>query len=274
MRVVAGVQRVVVGEAQDLGVVLDHGDPEALRDLDQLRHRGLVAAEVRGHQHGALGALQIGDELVHELFGRGDRGHRRPLGRRGLRARHHLGEHLARAGEVDGASGCARRELEAAQHELRHIAPGPDVVAPLHVLADERVLVGGVLQVVDVGVAGSGQLTLERVGREPREDEHGHPRPRGVVHRAAQVGGAHVRVDEHRLRASRDGGVAVRGAQRRVLVRAQDHGGRVDPALPVGGEGLDDCGMVAAEVGEQVLDARIPQRLDEQRGRRRGLRHP
>ena len=96
-------------------------------------------------------------------------------------------------------------------------------------------------------------------------------RPRGRVgDGAAHVLGAAVHVHDHGARLAGDQGVGVRGAQRHHLVRADDQLRQFAlAALGAGlGHGLDDAGVIAAEVGEDVGDARLRQRLKERGARR------
>ena len=68
-----------------------------------------------------------------------------------------------------------------------------------------------------------------------------------------------------RLRLAGHHGVRVGGGQRHGLVRADDQLRELIPAA-VGlglGEGLDEAGMIAAEIGEDVADARFGQGLEE-----------
>ena len=82
--------------------------------------------------------------------------------------------------------------------------------------------------------------------------------------------GAGIDVHDDRLRPAADERVGVRGAERDHLVRAHDElrefaGPALGPRL---GERLDQAGMIAAEVGEDVLHARLGERLEERGARR------
>src|SRR5262249_59874818 len=96
------------------------------------------------------------------------------------------------------------------------------------------------------------------------------PAAHGVADSAAHVLGAGIDVHDDRLRSAADERVGVRGAERDHLVRADDElrefaGPTLGPRL---GERLDQTGMIAAEVSEDVLHARLGERFEERGARR------
>ena len=157
-------------------------------------------------------------------------------------------------------------------HQLLDVSAGADLVVVLDVAAHDAALVGHVLDPVDELVPAAGELAPQGVGGGAGEDEHRHPAAHGVGDRAAHVLGARVHVHDHGGGAAGDERVGVGGAERDDLMRADDDPGKL--ALPAFGprlrQGLDEAGMVAAEVGVDVGDTRLGQRLEE-RGARRAV---
>ena len=147
--------------------------------------------------------------------------------------------------------------------ELLRVAPGADLVRVLDVAADDPGLVGRVLEPVDELVAAARQLALGGHRRQAGQYQHRHPPPGHVVHGAAEILGAAVNVHEHRLGLPADLGIPLRRAQRDELVRAQHQfRQRVGAAVAAGLRvGLDDPGVVAAQVREQVSHAGVAHRL-------------
>ena len=251
---------------------LDHTRRHQLAQLGQCGHRVRVPAQVRGDHQRVRGGQQRAGQLVGDLRRQRRRGHRRPP-RRLVRLRRHLFfQYLAGGGQVDRAGWLAPRDLQRAVGKLRGGAAAPDLLRVLDVAADQPGLIGGVLQPVDELGAAARQLPLLGHRRQPGQDQHRHPVPGGVVHGTAEVLGAAVDVHQHSLRLAGDLGVTLGRAERDELVRA-DHQFRQfagDTVLPGPGIRLDDPGVVAAEVGEQIADARRADRCQQRPARRAG----
>ena len=155
-------------------------------------------------------------------------------------------------------------------HQLLDVPAGPQLVVVLDVVAEDAALVAHVLNPLDELGPAAGQLAVLGVRHRAREDEHGSAAAHGVVHHAANVLGAGIDVDHDRLRLTRHHGVRVGGGERHRLVRAEDELRQlILTAIGLGlGEGLDDAGVIAAEIGEDVADARFRQCLEERAARR------
>ena len=261
---VAQVQRVAGREVHPHRHRLDHADRRELAQLGQGGHGRRVPSQVGRDDQGCVGAGERGGDLIGHLRRQRHRGHRRPpLPLVGL-GRHRLLHDLA-AREQVGRARPAPRDLQGAVDELLRVAPGPDLVRVLDVATDDPGLVGRVLEPVDELVAAAGQLALGGHRRQAGQYQHRHPPPGHVVHGAAQVLGAAVDVHEYRLGLATDLGIPLRRAERDELVRAQHQfrqgvGAAVAAGLRVG---LDDPGVVAAQVREQVPHAGLAHRLQQ-----------
>ena len=144
----------------------------------------------------------------------------------------------------------------------RLVLPGPPAVLP-----DDARLIEHVLDVLDDVVARADEpLVGDR--RQAGEDDHRHARPVGVVHRRAEVLGAHVHVDEHRLWLPRGRRVAVCRAHRRELVWTDDDlriRRRSVRRIESRGRFEERC-VVGPEVREQPRDAVLVERPEQALG--------
>ncbi len=161
---------------------------------------------------------------------------------------------LAGTNQVNGAHGIARSELESAIDDLGDVGGRAELIVVLDVLTDDAALVSGVLQPVDELIAAAGELPVLGHRRQPGEDEHRYPVAGSIVDGAGERLGAAVDVDEDGLGATAELSVAVGAAQRHHLVRAGDDIGNAAAGDPRFGDGLDDGGMVAAEIRKYVRD--------------------
>jgi hypothetical protein len=83
------------------------------------------------------------------------------------------------------------------------------------------------------------------------------------VQRIAGVGGADVHVDEHGLPAAGHGGVSARHVHRDVFVRTDDDLQVGPPLLAPPGQFLHDGDVVRAEVGEEILHAKLDEAFQQ-----------
>ena len=137
-------------------------------------------------------------------------------------------------------------------HDWLHVVCVAKLVVVFHVLADDAALIGHVLNPLDEFVAAAGRLPLLRGRRQSGEYEHRNARLCGVVNRSSQRLRAAVDVHHDGLRASGQLRVTVRASHRDHFVRAGDDGGDRSAQGARLGDRLDESGMVAAEIGEDV----------------------
>ncbi len=247
---------------------LDHADARELAQLGQGGHRRRVPSQVGRDDQGCVGTGERGGDLVGHLRRQRHRGHRRPplaLAGPTRPGRHRLLHDLAAREQVGRAGRLAPRDLQGAVDDLLRVAPGADLVRVLDVATDDPGLVGRVLEPVDELVAAAGQLALGGHRRQAGQYQHRHAAPGHVVHGTAEILGAAVDVHQHRLGLAADLGIPLRRAERDELVRAehqfrQGAGAAVAAGLRVG---LDDPGVVAAQVREQVRHAGLAHRLQQ-----------
>jgi len=182
----------------------------------------------------------------------------------GLRCQRFL-HHLTRGDQVHRAGRLAAGELQRTVHELLDVSPGAELVVVLDIAAQDAALIPAVLNPVNELGAAAGQLAVLRERGRAREDEHRDASAHGVADTAAEVLRARVDMDDDRLRLARDHRIGVRGGDGNGLVRADDDlRQRVRPALGAGlRHRLDQPGMIAAEVGEDIRDPGLRQRLEE-----------
>ena len=108
-------------------------------------------------------------------------------------------QHFARQREVDGPGWIARGDLQRAGDDLAHLLRPPQLVVPLHEVANDAVLVELFLQPVNVGVAGAALTGVGRVRRAPRGNQDRCTSPLRVMQHPAEVLRADVDVHEHGL---------------------------------------------------------------------------
>jgi hypothetical protein len=245
-------------------------DAGQLGQLDELGHRYRFPAQVRGDDQrvprGGESSGDLGGDVTAERGGR----HRAEHGGVGGIGLDPLFHRLPRTGQVYRAGRLAARDLQGPVDQLLDVAPGADLVVVLHVVAQDPALIADILDPVDELVPPARQFTLHRVRSRPGENQDRHPAAHRVVDGAAEILGAGVDVHDHGLRLAGHHRVGVRGGQRDGLVRAHDQPGQAATlgAGPVLSERLENPRMVAAEVGEDVADARLGQRLKERGARR------
>ena len=167
-----------------------------------------------------------------------------------------------------GPRGFAVRELQRAMHDLLGVRADADFVLVTDVAAHQAALVRHVLDPLDEFVAAAARLAFLRGRRHSGDDEHRHASLRRVVNRAAERLRAAVDVHEHRLRATRGLRIAMRG-------RHRDHFRRTGDDLRTRlvrrarlRDRLDQSGVIAAEIREQIFDAAFDQRIENCRTRR------
>jgi len=173
--------------------------------------------------------------------------------------------HLTRRDQVHRAGRLAAGELQGAVHELLDVCPRADLVVVLDVVAQYAALIPDILDPLDELGAAAGQLTVLRERHRTRENQHRDASAHGVVDAAAEVLRARVDMHQHGLRLPGDHRVSVRGGHGDGLVGADDDvRQRVRPALRAGlRHRLEQPRMIAAEVGEDIRDAGLRQRLEE-----------
>jgi hypothetical protein len=256
------------------GHELVHADAAFHGQRLQRGHRFRLAPQVGGDHH----------RLARLHQGAGDLASARPWDSAGLdgpeaRGREagdagvlpFLRQRLARQRQVHGAGRVAvHHAVRAPQHLLGHHAAGQRVL-PLHVRPHQAADVERVLHEVHVVVARAGQLAAQREGRLARHQQHRPARAEQVVHAHRRIGGAGVHVHQHALAAAGHRRIAGGHVDGDVLVRAQHHVGLRPPFARELRHGLDQRHVVRAEIGEQVLDARFGEAVEEMVGRTAAL---
>jgi hypothetical protein len=214
-----------------------------------------AARPPRGHDQRAFGLGQDRRRPLDRV--RRGRGRRRgDLPRRGAESKtvERLGERLARQAEVDRAARLAHSDREGAIDDRLHLLAVAQLVVPLDILAQHAGLVVHLLAPVDRQVATAEPATLGG-RRAPRGEEDRDVVARGIEEAHQRVGHADVDVDHDRLGPAGDEIVAVRHADRGVLVRDDHRLGHGAAGLAAAHQGLDDRCEIGPRVGEQPVDA-------------------
>ncbi len=112
-------------------------------------------------------------------------------------------------------------------------------------------------------VAAAPQLAFLGRGRCAGKNKDGHAAFGGIVNGAAERLGATFDMHHDGLRPSRDLGEAVSGSESHHLVRTGDDLRIAAVAGRLRSQRLDEGGVIAAEVGEYVLDSGFAHRLEQ-----------
>src|SRR5208337_2442546 len=114
---------------------------------------------------------------------------------------------------------------------------------------------------LDVFVAAARRFALLGEWRHAGEDEYRNARFGRVVHGSAERLSAAVDMHDDRLGATRQLCVAMGATHRHHFVGTGHDGGYLPPEGSRLGDRLDQSGMIAAEIGEDIGDARFLERL-------------
>ena len=142
-------------------------------------------------------------------------------------------------------------------HDLLDVARVAKLIVVFHVWTDDAALIGDVLNPLDEFVAAAGRLALLGRRRQAGEDECRNARFGGVVDRPAQRLRAAVDMHHDRLGPPRQLRVAMGAGHRDHFVRTGDDGGDRPAQGSRLGDRLDESRMIAAEIGEDIGDARF-----------------
>ncbi len=104
---------------------------------------------------------------------------------------------------------------------------------------------------------------MQRVRRAAGEQHHRQAVTKQVLDRHAGIGGAGIDMDEHRLAPPGRMRIAAGHVHRDHLVRAQDHFGMLAALFVPARHLLDQRDMIGAEIGEDIVDAKIDQAFEE-----------
>ena len=253
--VAPGVHRMRARQRVLRGPELDDGHREALGEAGERRGAARSAAGARRDDQRPLRRCQY-RRCALDGVRVGRRRRRRHLPRRRVEgeALERRRQRLARQAQIDRAARLGHGDRQRPIDDRLDLLAVAQLVVPLDVLAQHAALVVHLLAPVDRHVAAAGATALGQ-RRAPRGEEDRHVVARGIEQAHERVRHADVDVHHDRLRAAGEQIVAVRHADRGVLVR-YDHGlGHRDAGLGAAHQRLDDRGEIGPGVGEQPVDA-------------------
>src|SRR5208282_745652 len=146
-------------------------------------------------------------------------------------------------------------------YDLLHIARSANLVVVFHILPDDAALIVDILNPLDEFVAAARRCALLSGRRQARKDEDRNARFGRVVDGSAERLRPAVDMHDDRLGATRQLSVALSTTHRGHFVRTGDDGGYSSPEGSRLGDRLDQSGMITAEIGEDIGDARFLERL-------------
>lgn len=171
---------------------------------------------------------------------------------------------LAGANEVDGPTGLGRGETQSAVDELLDVPPPFDLGGVAAVLRHDRLLIRHILNPMDILCAASTILTLDRVWTQPGEYEHGGATTGGIVDSGTEALGADVDMYDDGLRTVGQAGISVsHGEGDHFIGTGDDAWEGVRRFTLAFDHGLQDAGVVGAQVHEAVRHTGFPERLEE-----------
>ncbi len=254
---------IITGKVQTARYGVDHTNTRQTRQAYQLLDGGVIAPQITGNDEGPPRSRERSGHPFNAVRRQcSRRGGRPAITVDGYRVDLRL-QDLTRRREVDRTLRITVRKLHRPMHQLADVLPCPDLIVIAHVATDDAALIEPILDPVNELVTAPFELSFLRRWRGAGENQYGHATLGGVVNGPAEGLGATVHVHHDALCTAGNLRKSVRGGQRHHLARARDHLRIAAASGRFRGDGLDERGMVAAQVREHVLDSAFAHRLEQ-----------